>query len=193
MRVSSRTRSQLTKFSRERKSKKSSRKKEKIRAKRITQAAPKEEAKRELKISAIGEGTVIDHIPTDATFKVVEILDLENHKEIVSIATNLQSKRLGKKGIVKVGGKSLTQEEVNKIAIVAPDATVNIIKNYDVKEKIKVKTPDVIDNVVKCSNPVCVTNSEQIATKFYVVKKDPLKIKCHYCERSMGKDEIEIV
>ena len=174
-------------------SKKSSRKKEKIRAKKITPGPPKEEAKRELKISAIGEGTVIDHIPTDATFKVVEILDLENHKEIVSIATNLQSKRLGKKGIVKVGGKSLTQDEVNKIAIVAPDATVNIIKNYYVKEKIKVKTPDVIDNVVKCSNPVCVTNHEQIATKFYVVKKDPLKIKCHYCERSMGKDDIEII
>ena len=98
-----------------------------------------------------------------------------------------------KKGIVKVAGKSLTQDEVNKIAIVAPDATVNIIKNYNVKEKIKVKTPDVIDNVVKCSNPVCITNNEQMPTKFYVVKKDPLKIKCHYCERSMGKADIEII
>ena len=169
-----------------------SRTKERIRAKKVT-AAPKEEAKRELKISAINEGTVIDHIPTDATFKVAGILDLENHQGVVSIATNLQSKRIGKKGIIKVGGKSLTQAEVNKIAIVAPDATVNIIKNYDVKEKIKVKTPDVIDNVVKCSNPVCVTNNEQISTKFYVVKKDPLKIKCHYCERSMGKEDIEII
>lgn len=165
---------------------------EKIRAKKIIQA-PKEEMKRELKISAIGEGTVIDHIPADATFKVVEILDLQNHSGIVSIATNLQSKSMGKKGIVKVAGKGLTQNEVNKIAIVAPDATVNIIKGYDVKEKIKVKTPDVIDNVVKCSNPVCITNNEQVATKFYVVKKDPLKIKCHYCERSMGKDDIEII
>ena len=173
--------------------KKSTRRKEKIRAKKITPSAPKEEAKRELKISAIDEGTVIDHIPTDATFKVAEILNLENHKGIVSIATNLQSKSIGSKGIVKVGGKSLTQEEVNKIAIVAPDATVNIIKNYDVREKIKVKSPDVIDNVVRCSNPVCITNNEQVSTKFYVVKKDPLKIKCHYCERSMGKEDIEII
>lgn len=172
---------------------KTRRTKEKIRAKKVTPNVPKEDIKKELKISAIDEGTVIDHIPTDATFKVVEILDLENHKGIVSIATNLQSKRIGKKGIVKVGGKSLTQEEVNKIAIVAPDATVNIIKNYDVKEKIKVKTPDVIDNVVKCSNPVCITNNEQVATKFYVVKKDPLKIKCHYCERFMGKEDLEII
>ena len=164
----------------------------KIKAKKAVLAS-KEETKKELKISAIEDGTVIDHIPTDATFKVAEILDLENHKGIVSVATNLQSKRIGKKGIIKVGGKSLTQDEVNKIAIVAPDATVNIIKNYDVKEKIKVKTPDVIDNVVKCSNPVCITNNEQITTKFYVVKKDPLKIKCHYCERSMGKEDIGII
>ena len=110
-------------------SKKFSRKKEKIRAKKITPGPPKEEAKRELKISAIGEGTVIDHIPTDATFKVVEILDLENHKEIVSIATNLQRKRLGKNGILKVPGKRLTQAEENKIPIEAPQATDNIIKN----------------------------------------------------------------
>lgn len=165
----------------------------KIRSKKAAVGTAREEVKRELNISAIDEGTVIDHIPTDATFKVAEILDLENHKGIVSIATNLQSKSMGRKGIVKVGGKGLTQNEVNKIAIVAPDATVNIIKNYYVKEKIKVKTPDVIDNVVKCSNPVCITNNEQIATKFYAAKKDPLRIKCHYCERTMGKEDIEII
>lgn len=172
---------------------KSKRSREKIRAKKAIAHIPKEEINRELKISAIDEGTVIDHIPTDAAFKVVEILDLENHKGVVSIATNLQSKSIGRKCIVKVAGKSLTQDEVNKIAIVAPDATVNIIKNYSVREKIKVKTPDVIDNVVKCSNPVCITNNEQVATRFYVDKKDPLKIRCHYCERIMGKADLEII
>src|SRR3989338_4990366 len=139
-----------------RKTKKAARKgrgREKMKAKKVSHA-PKEEIKKELKISAIEEGTVIDHIPTDATFKVVDILDLENYKGIISIATNLQSKSVVKKGIVKVAGKSLTQNEVNKIAIVAPDATVNIIKNYNVREKIKVITPDVIENVMKCSNPV---------------------------------------
>ncbi len=172
---------------------KSRRSREKIKAKKVEASAHKESVKRELKISAIDQGTVIDHIPTDATFKVAEILDLENHKGIVSIATNLSSKSIGKKGIVKVGGKNLTEEEVSKIAIVAPDATVNIIKDYYVKEKIKVKSPDIIDNVVKCSNPVCITNNEQVATKFYVVKKEPLKIRCHYCERIMGKEDIEII
>jgi aspartate carbamoyltransferase regulatory subunit len=148
---------------------------------------------RELKISAIEEGTVIDHIPADATFKVVEILNLEFNMGIVSIATNLHSKKLGKKGIVKVGGKYLTKEEVNKIAIVAPDASVNIIKNYNVIDKIKVKTPEIIDNVVKCNNPVCISNNEKISTKFYVLQKDPIKIKCHYCERIMGKEDLEII
>ncbi len=172
---------------------KNKRSRERIRDRKAIAAIPKEEIKRELKISAIDEGTVIDHIPTDSAFKVAEILDLENHNGVVSIATNLQSKSLGRKCIVKVAGKSLTQNEVNKIAIVAPDATVNIIKNYSVREKIKVKTPDVIDNVIRCSNPVCVTNNEQVATKFYVAKKDPLKIRCHYCERIMGKADLEII
>lgn len=172
---------------------KAKRAKERAGSGKISAGMQRELSKKELKISAIEEGTVIDHIPTDATFKVAEILKLVNHKGVISIATNLQSKLIGKKGIVKVGGKSLTQDEVNKIAIVAPDATVNIIKNYGVREKIKVKTPEVIDNVIKCSNPVCITNNEQVATKFYVARKDPLKIKCHYCERGMGKDDIEIL
>ena len=167
--------------------------KEKIKAKKADLNIPGQEIKHELKISAIEEGTVIDHIPTDATFKVADILGLVNHNDVVSIAFNLQSKSIGRKGIVKVAGKNLTQEEVNKIAIVAPDATVNIIKNFNVREKIKVKLPEVVNNVVRCSNPVCITNNEQISTKFYVLKKDPLKIKCHYCERIMAKEDIEIV
>lgn len=170
-----------------------SRGKEKIRPKKASINLPKHEDQHELKISAIEEGTVIDHIPTDAIFKVAEILSLDRHAGVVSIATNLQSKRIGKKGIIKVGGKSLTQDEVNKIAVVAPDATVNIIKNFSVREKIKVNAPDVVDNVIKCSNPVCITNNEQIITKFYVVRKDPLKVRCHYCERIMAKEDIEIV
>lgn len=150
------------------------------------------EPKKQLSISAIQDGTVIDHIPADATFKVVEILKLWNHNEIVSIATNLQSSTLGKKGIVKVANKFLTETEVNKIAVVAPDATVNIIRNYNVKQKIKVKVPQLIEEVIRCSNPVCITNSEKVKTKFYTIQNNPLKIKCHYCERLIKKEDIDI-
>jgi aspartate carbamoyltransferase regulatory subunit len=172
---------------------KNKRSKIKIIPKKVDQSRPKEEQKKELKVSAIVHGTVIDHIPADQTYRVADILDLSHHEGVVSIATGLISKSMGKKGIVKVSGKELTKEEVNKIAIIAPDATVNLIKNFIVKEKIKVKSPDVVENVIKCSNPLCITNTEIVRTKFYVVKKDPLKITCHYCERSMGKENLEII
>ena len=149
--------------------------------------------KKELSISAIKDGTVIDHIPSNVTFKVAEILDLKSIKGVISVAANLSSKIMGKKGIVKIEGKYLTQEEVNKIAIVAPDATVNIIENYNVKKKLKVSTPNKINKVIKCSNPNCITNVEKIETKFSVLSKNPLKIRCHYCERDMNKEDIEIV
>ena len=178
------------------KSKKKSQKREsKKQARKESKPEMKEakDFKKQLSISAIVDGTVIDHIPTDATFKVVEILRLQNHNDIVSIATNLKSSILGKKGIVKVANKFLTEAEVNKIAVVAPDATVNIIKSYNVKQKIKVKVPQLIEEVIKCSNPVCITNSEKVKTKFYTVQNNPLRIKCHYCERIIKKEDIDIV
>ena len=150
--------------------------------------------KKELSVSAIKEGTVIDHIPSNATLKVVEILDLKGIRSIISVATNLTSKTMGKKGIIKIGGKNLTKEEVDKIALIAPNATVNIIKNYDVKKKIKVAIPSTINRIIKCSNPNCVTNNEKnVATKFYVLNKAPLKVRCHYCERNMDKEDISLL
>lgn len=146
--------------------------------------------KKELSVTAIKEGTVIDHIPSDATFKVADILDLDGLKGVISIATNLTSKKMGEKGIIKVDGKFLTKDEVNKIAIIAPNATVNIVKDYEVRQKIKVETPLEISKLIKCSNPNCITNNEKIPTKFYVLNQKPLKVRCHYCERNMEKEDI---
>jgi len=148
--------------------------------------------KKLLKISAIREGTVIDHIPSNNTFKVAEILGLKEHDNVVSVAMNLPSKRLKKKGIIKVGGKFLSKQEVNKIAVIAPAATLNIIKNYEVKEKIKLVVPDVINKIIKCSNPKCITNEENVPTKFFLVSRDPLKVRCNHCERLMLSEDIEL-
>ncbi len=150
-------------------------------------------AKRELKVPAIKEGTVIDHIPSRVTFKVMRILDLREFNHTVSVAINLKSKALGKKGIIKVGNRFLTQDEVNKIAILAPNATVNIIKNYEVKEKIKVEIPEEFINIIKCSNPNCITNNEKIKTLFHVINKAPLQVICHHCERVMEANEITLI
>src|SRR3989338_8106596 len=131
--------------------------------------------RKELKITGIREGTVIDHIPSDKTFKAVEILDLASTRDIISVATNLQSKKLGTKGIIKIGGKYLSKEEADKIALIAPRATVNIIKSYEVKRKIKLAVPDVIDKIIKCANPKCITNNEKVETRFYTIKDKEAK------------------
>ena len=115
-----------------------------------------------LQVSAIKEGTVIDHIPIKNVFKVIDILNLKEHEEVVSVAANLPSKKLGKKGMVKIGGKSLSDSEVSKISVIAPRATINIIKDYKVKKKMNVKLPEEFVDVIKCSNPKCITNSESV-------------------------------
>ncbi len=149
---------------------------------------------KELKISAIREGTVIDHIPSSHTFKVAEILSLDSHGNVVSIATNLQSNKTGaKKGIIKIGGRDLTEEEVSKIAVLAPHATVSIIKNYDVKKKFKLKLPKQVFNIIQCNNPKCISNMEKIHTKFTISREKPLRVRCDYCERSMDVGDIKII
>lgn len=149
--------------------------------------------KKELRISAIREGTVIDHIPSQAAFHVVDILSLKDHQGTVSVATNLKSKTMGLKGIVKIGGKELTKKEVDKISIVAPKATINIIKNYDVIKKSQVDLPGEFYNIIKCSNPDCITNIEKVKTLFRVIKKSPLQVSCHHCERVMDATNITLI
>lgn len=147
---------------------------------------------KQLEVSAIRNGTVIDQIDSKSTFIVADILKIQKEKQVVLVGINLSSSRLNKKGIIKIAGKSLTQAEVNKIALVAPDATVNIIKDYEVVRKIKVQLPDVIEDIVKCLNPNCVSNNQPVNNKTHVVNKNPVKLKCHYCERLMSVKDIEL-
>lgn len=148
---------------------------------------------KKFEVSAIEEGTVIDQITSRSTFKVANILNIQDIDQVVLIGYNLSSKKLGRKGIIKIGGKLLTQEEVNKISLIAPDATVNIIKDSEVVEKFKVAIPDSIEEFLKCFNPNCVSNHQNIQSRFHVINKNPIRIRCHYCERHMGEDDIELV
>ncbi len=149
--------------------------------------------KKELKVSAIKDGTVIDHIPAKDLFKVIRILDLENCHEQITFGTNLESKRLGKKAIIKIANRFFKQEEINKIALIAPHANLNIIKNYKVEEKMTVELPDEIEGIVKCFNPKCITNHEKVKTRFSVISQKPLQLKCHYCEKITDEEHIEII
>ncbi len=145
-----------------------------------------------LQVSAIQDGTVIDHIDSRRTFQVAGILRLQDVDETVLIGMNLDSHH-GKKGIIKVGGRRLTQEEVNKIALIAPDATLNIIEGYRVVEKREVRLPDTIEGTMKCFNPNCITNDQVITNKFDVVSRDPITMRCHYCERQMGLRDVKLL
>ena len=148
---------------------------------------------KQLSVSAIKEGTVIDHIPASALFKVVSILKLESIDTRTTIGNNLGSKQLGKKGIIKVSKVFFKDDEINKIALVAPSAKLNIIKEYDVVEKRVVEIPDEIVGLVKCVNPKCITNNEKVSTRFEVVSKPEVRLRCHYCEKITDQDNIEIL
>ncbi|MEA1878637.1 MAG: aspartate carbamoyltransferase regulatory subunit [Bacteroidota bacterium] len=151
------------------------------------------EAKKELKVSAIKEGTVIDHIPSENLFKVISILRLDKTHHQVTFGSNLESKRLGKKAIIKVTGIFFEDHEINKIALVAPDAKLNIIENYQVVEKKVVSVPDNIIAIAKCMNPKCITNNERMITRFEVVAKKPVELKCIYCEKITDSIHLEIL
>jgi len=149
----------------------------------------------ELKVSAIRNGTVIDHIPADNTFQVLKMLNLDESNRQIYFGTNLDSKKFGKKGIIKISNKFFEDEEISKIALVAPSATLIEIRDYDVTKKESVRLPETVEKIVKCFNPKCVTNIQNIPTKFMVTKdhKGNMKLACHYCEKTMGEKHIEFL
>lgn len=148
---------------------------------------------KQLSVSAIKEGTVIDHIPATALFKVVSLLNLERLDTMITIGNSLGSSKLGKKGIIKLSKVFFKDEEINRIALVAPCAKLNIIKDYDVVEKRVVEIPDEIIGIVKCVNPKCITNNQVVTTRYEVISKSEVKLKCHYCEKITDQDNIEII
>ena len=148
---------------------------------------------KKLEVSAIKDGTVIDHIPADSLFKVISILRLDNIKGMITFGTNLASKRLGKKAIIKLSDVFFKDKDINRIALIARDAKLNIIRDYKVIEKKVVEVPDEISGIAKCVNPMCITNHEQVVTMFNVVDKREIKLRCHYCEKITDKEHMEIL
>ncbi|MFW6122135.1 MAG: aspartate carbamoyltransferase regulatory subunit [Petrotogales bacterium] len=139
---------------------------------------------KKLKITPIKNGTVIDHITPGSAVKVLHILKIpESTSSVVSVAINVKSK-IGKKDIVKIENRELDTREVDKIALIAPKATINIIRDYEVVEKHRAQLPDEIVGIVKCSNPTCISNArEPVKSRFLLVCDAPPRIKCYYCER----------
>ena len=148
---------------------------------------------KQLSVSAIQNGTVIDHVPAKTLFKVIQILGLDHIENQITFGTNLESKKLGRKAIIKISGIYFEDEDINRIALVAPDAKLNIIRDYEVVEKRVVEVPDNISGIAKCMNPKCITNFESVTTKFKVVSKKNVALKCHYCEKITTQENIQII
>ncbi|HZH72377.1 MAG TPA: aspartate carbamoyltransferase regulatory subunit [Mariniphaga sp.] len=149
--------------------------------------------KLKLKVSAIKDGTVIDHIPAQYLFKVIKILGLDKIENQITFGTNLESEKLGSKAIIKVSDKFFEENEINKIALIAPHAKLNIIRDYEVVEKKVVEIPDEIEGIVKCFNPKCITNHETIVTRFKVVETSPIVLRCNYCEKHTIGEQIRMI
>ena len=148
---------------------------------------------KQLSVNAIQDGTVIDHIPAKNLFKVIQILGLDRIDNQISFGTNLDSKKLSRKAIIKISGVFFEDEDINRIALVAPNAKLNIIRDYEVIEKKVVKVPDSITGIAKCMNPKCITNFEPVTTKFKVVAKKSVELKCHYCEKITNQENLQII
>lgn len=148
--------------------------------------------KKGLIVRLIENGTVIDHIPPGKGIIIAEILNLFNQNSVVIIGQNLESTKYGRKDIIKVENRFLKSDEYNKIALIAPNATINIIENYEVKEKKKVVIPDVIEDIALCINANCISNKEPVPSRLYVISKKPLTLMCHYCGYECNEKNIKL-
>ena len=147
-------------------------------------------SKPELKVKPIENGTVIDHIQANKALQVLKILGLPKEGINVTLAMNVPSK-LGFKDIVKIENREVEHSEIDKISLIAPHATINIIRDYEIVSKKKVESVEVLNGIVKCTNPKCISNTDEpIESKFYLVESDPITLRCHYCERLVQADEI---
>ncbi|MFX0169741.1 MAG: aspartate carbamoyltransferase regulatory subunit [Candidatus Hodarchaeota archaeon] len=146
----------------------------------------------EMRIQKIRAGTVIDHITAGYALAVMQILGITGREgDVISIGMNVQSKRLKKKDIIKIEGREITLEEINRIAMIAPQATINIIRDYKIHQKTRISIPDEIMGIVRCQNPSCITNNERgIKSNFKVVNRLPVTLRCDYCKRITDHENI---
>ncbi|MGM0550745.1 MAG: aspartate carbamoyltransferase regulatory subunit [Bacteroidota bacterium] len=147
---------------------------------------------KKLQVSAIKNGTVIDHVPADHLFMVINILGLQKIDKPITFGTNLESSRLGRKAIIKISDVYFEDDDINRIALVAPEAKLNDIRDYQVVNKRIVEVPDNIVGIARCGNPKCITNHDNVVPKFEVVNKKHVALKCHYCEKITDSEHMEI-
>lgn len=149
--------------------------------------------KKELLVAALDNGTVIDHIPSDKVFDVVNLLGIQQMTTPVTIGANLESHKMGCKGIIKIADRFFTNEEVSKLSVIVPNIVLTTIHDYEVTEKRHITMPDEVKNIIRCPNPKCITNHEPMHTIFDVVDKENGTVRCRYCNKEVKKDDIKLL
>ncbi len=144
-----------------------------------------------IKVNAIKNGTVIDHIAAGKILKVIDILNLTGDNSVM-VGMNLASNKIGKKDIIKIENRELSKDEVNSIALIAPSATLIIINDFEVINKTSLDMPDYIEEHIICPNPKCITNSEEIPSKYYINNVETATARCLYCEKKYLVEDLKI-
>ena len=150
-------------------------------------------SQKELKVSALENGTVLDHIPAENVYKALEILGLRDIESPITIGINLASKQHGKKGIIKIADKFFSDDEINQLSVVAPNVTLSTIRDYEVVEKKEVHMPEELIGIVRCDNHKCITNNEPMHTRFHFLGRERGTLQCHYCNREISLSDVKLV
>ena len=147
-----------------------------------------------LKVQPIRNGTVIDHLRAGAGLKILDILDVAGTGNTVSLLINVPSSKQGRKDMIKIEDRELTESETERIALLSPGAHVNIIRNYSVAEKTAVEIPEEVAGVARCPNTNCISNNERGATSRLLLRsREPLQLACAYCARLVAEEELQFL
>ncbi|WP_424358422.1 aspartate carbamoyltransferase regulatory subunit [Methanocella sp. MCL-LM] len=150
--------------------------------------------KRELRVKPIVNGTVIDHISSGQALNVLKILGINaSSKYVVSVLMNVPSGEMKGKDVVKIENREIDPEELDSIALIAPRATINIIRHYEVVGKHRVDPPREVSGLVRCGNPNCISNTNEPVTSRFAVERsgDEVNLRCSYCEFVIDQDIAE--
>ncbi len=141
----------------------------------------------EMRVSKIESGTVIDHVAAGQALNVLAILGIDGTRgDTVSVGMHVPSERLGRKDILKIEGRELTPAEVDVLSLIAPDATINIIRDYEVVDKHRVERTEIVRGILSCPNPACITNEDEpVETEFGVLDDG---VRCMYCGSIVRED-----
>ncbi|HIP75561.1 MAG TPA: aspartate carbamoyltransferase regulatory subunit [Psychromonas hadalis] len=140
-----------------------------------------------LQVEAIEQGSVIDHISPQQGIKILKFFKFTKANEKITVGLNLSTKSGATKDLIKIENVFISDTQANQLALFAPNATINQIKDFAVVNKFQVQLPSSFVGVFVCPNSNCISHNEPVSSRFYVNQRTTLKLKCHYCEKSFNR------